>query len=320
MNLTDKLKIALKNRKTLLSNQSCLRIFDASGDGVSNLVVDALGTILLVHDYSGDGLSKSDLQEICKPLDAENIWRSIYYWQRKPQPEAAEVYLLSGEASTEEVIDVDGIKLLIRPERAPNAGLFIDSAPLRQFILNEWKGKRVINTFAYTGSLGLAALFAGAEEVIQVDSNAAILGWARENYELNKDKVSGSMRFIEEDVISFLRRENRRIKSGKKPACDLIILDPPTIGHSQNGMFRVEHDLPKLIEVSIDMIKPGGCLSVTVNNSSFNFDDIEILLEKASGEVARSIEVVKKISPPEPEFSSDLAVSSVMRGIIVKVF
>ena len=47
------------------------------------------------------------------------------------------------------------------------------------------RDRRVLNTFAYTGALSLAAARAGAAAVTSVDLAGGPLAWARENFRLS---------------------------------------------------------------------------------------------------------------------------------------
>ena len=47
------------------------------------------------------------------------------------------------------------------------------------------KDKTALNTFAYTGSLGVAAMKGGASAVVHLDLNRKFLNIAKESYTLN---------------------------------------------------------------------------------------------------------------------------------------
>jgi 23S rRNA (cytosine1962-C5)-methyltransferase len=66
-----------------------------------------------------------------------------------------------------------------------DASLYLDTRNLRQWALGHLEGKTVLNTFAYTGSLGVAARAAGASRVIQFDRNRLFLNVAKTTYTLN---------------------------------------------------------------------------------------------------------------------------------------
>ena len=92
-----------------------------------------------------------------------------------------------------------------------DCGFYLDTALLRKWLLENASGKRVLNTFAYTGSLGDAAAAGGALSVTQTDINHNYLS-ARHS---NQEYILGD--FFH--VSAALRRSGRLF--------DLIILDPP---------------------------------------------------------------------------------------------
>lgn len=102
----------------------------------------------------------------------------------------------------------------------------------------------VLNGFAYTGAASIVATMAGAK-VTHIDSNGAAIGRAKQNQGLN-NLPSDSIRWIKDDVLTFMRRELKRAHT-----YDVIILDPPKFGHGGNGeIFSLAKDLPELLALS----------------------------------------------------------------------
>ncbi len=100
---------------------------------------------------------------------------------------------------------------------------------------------KVLNLFAYTGGSSLAAALGGAE-VVHLDASKTSTEWAKENASLNSVDPT-SIRWIVDDVMSFVKREARR---GNK--YHGIILDPPSYGRgSKSQLWKIEEDLPKLL-------------------------------------------------------------------------
>jgi len=87
---------------------------------------------------------------------------------------------------------------------------------------------RVLNLFGYTGLASLLAARAGAE-VTHIDASKKAVAWARENQEAAK-LTDKPIRWIVEDAVTFVQREQRRGKSYEG-----IILDPPKFGRGPNG-------------------------------------------------------------------------------------
>lgn len=108
---------------------------------------------------------------------------------------------------------------------------------------------RVLNTFAHTGGSTLFCAAAGAE-VCHLDAAAAAVTQARENAALS-GFADRPVRWIVDDVKKFLRREIRR-----NSRYDGIILDPPAFGRSGKTIWRLEDDLPELLELAAQVLTP----------------------------------------------------------------
>jgi len=101
---------------------------------------------------------------------------------------------------------------------------------------------KFLNLFGYTGVASLFALRTGAE-VTHVDASKQTLNWAKENQKLNTELAEAPMRVIEDDVLKFLEREEKR---GNK--YDAVIMDPPKFGRGPKGeIWKIEEMLPKLL-------------------------------------------------------------------------
>lgn len=142
------------------------------------------------------------------------------------------------------ITDCGGIKFKICPTDFGHVGLFPEHAFLWQQI-RRWlsPGASFLNLFAYTGGASLAAAQAGAS-VCHVDASKTVVAWARENAAFNQLEKA-PIRWIVDDVIKFLRREERR-----KVSYDAILLDPPTFGRGAKGeVFKIEKDLREILRL-----------------------------------------------------------------------
>ena len=100
---------------------------------------------------------------------------------------------------------------------------------------------RVLNLFGYTGGASLVAAEAGAF-VTHVDASKPSVDWARKNQNIS-GLPSDSIRWILDDALKFVRREERR---GAR--YEAIILDPPAFGRGPRGeLWKLEKMLPELL-------------------------------------------------------------------------
>lgn len=152
------------------------------------------------------------------------------------------------------------------PEQATNWDFMMDK------IIKSGKHIKVLNLFAYTGAATMACSSVGAS-VTQVDASKGMTEWAKENMKLC-NLENNSIRFIVDDCLKFVEREERR---GNK--YDAIVMDPPSYGRGPNGeMWKFEKNLYTLIEACTKILsdKPLFFLinSYTTGISSIVLDNI----------------------------------------------
>jgi 23S rRNA (cytosine1962-C5)-methyltransferase len=104
---------------------------------------------------------------------------------------------------------------------------------------------KILNLFAYTGGASIALARAGAR-VTHVDASRPAIGWARENAALNG---VDTIRWIHDDARRFVDRERRR---GSRYAG--LLLDPPAFGRGPAGDWRLDRDLPALLEAATSLL------------------------------------------------------------------
>jgi 23S rRNA (cytosine1962-C5)-methyltransferase len=143
-----------------------------------------------------------------------------------------------------------------------NVGLFPDMREQRRHIGRFVTGRRVLNTFAYTGALSIAAARAGAESVTSVDLSSGVLAWARENFRLSGFAAGDArFRFEVSDVKRFMQKE---VERGSH--YDTILLDPPTVSAARASQWSMKRDYPQLLALATKLLPPsGGILWVSAN-------------------------------------------------------
>lgn len=143
-------------------------------------------------------------------------------------------------------ISYDKLKFYIEPTGFKHTGLFPEQAVNWKWMMNKIQSAnrsiRVLNLFAYTGGATVACAAAGAE-VCHVDAAKGMVGWAKENLGLS-GLGEKPVRFIVDDVLKFVQREQRRDRF-----YDAIIMDPPSYGRGPKGeIWKIEDALYGFIE------------------------------------------------------------------------
>jgi 23S rRNA (cytosine1962-C5)-methyltransferase len=146
----------------------------------------------------------------------------------------------------------------------------------------------VLNLFGYTGLASLVAAEAGAE-VTHIDASKKVIAWARENQALSKldDKP---IRWILDDAPKFAAREVRR---GRR--YDGILLDPPKFGRGpKNEVWDLFQNLPEMLRLCRELLKPGGFLILTAYAIRASFLSLHRLSEEVLGPGVESGELALK--------------------------
>jgi 23S rRNA (cytosine1962-C5)-methyltransferase len=142
----------------------------------------------------------------------------------------------------------------VQTTAARHLGIFPEQAPhwdwSADLIRASQRPVQVLNLFGYTGAATLAAAQAGAR-VTHVDASKKSVKWARENQSLSN--LDGyPIRWIVDDAIKFIRREERR---GNQ--YDGLILDPPKFGRGPKGEVWEFFDLmPNLLDACRSVLGP----------------------------------------------------------------
>jgi 23S rRNA (cytosine1962-C5)-methyltransferase len=143
-----------------------------------------------------------------------------------------------------------------------DATFYLDTRNLRKWAIENLHGKSVLNTFAYTGSLGVAALAGGASRVVHIDLDRQFLNLAKTSYTLNGFPIRKAD-FIAGDFFAEISRLKR---SGERFDC--VFLDPPFFSKTSRTRLDLSTDSTRLINKARPLINDGGWL-VTVNNALY---------------------------------------------------
>src|SRR5262249_41673643 len=124
------------------------------------------------------------------------------------------------------------------------------------------KGKTVLNTFAYTGSLGVAARAGGARRVVQHDLNSKFLVVAKASCALNGFPIQ-EPDFVTANFFSLVSSFKRTNES-----FDCLIVDPPFFSATARGRVDQVHESVRLINKVRPLVNDGGTL-IAINNALY---------------------------------------------------
>jgi 23S rRNA (cytosine1962-C5)-methyltransferase len=245
-------------------HQSAVRLFAGFYEGHPDLVVDLYGRTLVLFNFCEGQQQGRELLEKAQQMLLERLqWVTSVIQKTRftEDPDARRGRITFGE-SPDSTIEENGIRYVLDLTMNQDASFYLDTRNLRTWLQAHSRGLEVFNTFAYTGSLGVAALAGGAAKVVQVDRNAKYLSLARSSAMLNHLDL-GKMKLRTEDFFSDigkLKREGR--------AFDLVLLDPPFFSVSDRGRVDQVAESNRLVNKVRPLVKDGGRI-IAVNNALF---------------------------------------------------
>lgn len=193
------------------------RVVNAEGDGMSGLIVDRYGDVVVIDIrslgwYRRAVELKDNLRALLQP-------RAIVV-RSDPEIERIEKFKVLGTGGPEAVTEIKehGVRFRVDGAGGHKTGFFLDQRDQRRRLGERSKGRRVLDLCCYSGGFSLNAVRGGATLVQGVDLDEAAIAAATENARRNGSP--GNLRFTHADAFDYLR-------DTPDDAWDLIVCDPP---------------------------------------------------------------------------------------------
>ncbi len=245
------------------NHQAAFRLFNGFTEGFPVLSVDIYARTALLHNYANPPADGEPVMRAAQAWILENLpWVTCIIVKTRNGTNGEKRGVVTFGAHPDRKILERGIWYALDLRMNRDASLYLDTRDLRGWALETLGGKSVLNTFAYTGSLGVAARAAGAARVAHLDLNRSFLNVAKASYTLNGFPID-KRDFIVDDffpAISHLKHAGEMF--------DCVFLDPPFFSSTAKGRVDLETGTVKLINKVRPLIRDGGWL-VVINNALF---------------------------------------------------
>lgn len=287
------LSIAWERRRGIRSRTDAFRLLNGAASGVPGLIVDHFAGWLVAYAYDKDSFLKQPgfAEALAETAGARGL--SLIDRAAKGEAGREEGRMLIGEAPETAEVREGRLRFQVHPRHPRNVGLFLDTRRLRESLSEACAGMDVLNLFAYSCSLGIAAAAAGAASVANVDVSARYLGWGRDNLALN-GLAAERMRFVKMDGGKYLEWAAR-----KGLAFDAIILDPPSFARNESGTFSFAKDYFRLAGACARLLRPGGTLYAMTNYGGIAPARFRARLDEVLRAEGRRPESMARIALPE---------------------
>ncbi|MEW6745213.1 MAG: class I SAM-dependent methyltransferase [Planctomycetota bacterium] len=250
-------------------HETALRLFNGFTEGSPGLAIDLYARTLVLHNHADPpGAARALLAEAQAVVLRELPWvRTIIVKPHKAATPGDRRGTIVHATPVERPkldrhVQEHGVRYSIDLLMHQDTTLYLDTRNLRLWAKQQLAGKSALNMFAYTGSLGVAAMAGGARRVVHVDRNRAFLNIAKTSYVLNGLPVRRSD-FQHGD---FFTHTSRLRRAGEKFDC--VFVDPPFFSATEKGTVDLASGCAKLINKVRPLVEEGGHI-VSINNALF---------------------------------------------------
>jgi 23S rRNA (cytosine1962-C5)-methyltransferase len=290
------------------------RVVHSEGDGLSGLVVDRYGDLLVVEYFSA-GMFRH--REWIYAALREQFPGCRFHAFADEHVQKQESFDFRGsEPAAPSIITEYGIKFRADPAGAHKTGFFADQRDNREWLSRQCAGKRVLDLCCNTGGFGVYAAARGATEVVGIDIDEAVIEIAKGNVKLNMPFDSGVRpRFVQADIFPWLRDA---ANAGEQ--YDVVILDPAKMTRDREQVIPALKKYLDMNKLAMGVVKPGGLFATFSCTGLVAEDQFLDMLRRAAFYSGRTIQILKVSGAgPDHPFMAHVQESRYLKAVFCRV-
>lgn len=290
------------------------RVVHSEGDGLSGLVVDRYGDLLVVEFFAAGMFRHREW--IYEALRAQFPGCRFHSFAEE-HVQKQESFDFRGDTGTEPaVISEYGIKFRADPAGAHKTGFFADQRGNREWLSHRCAGKRVLDLCCNTGGFGVYAKVHGATEVLGVDIDEDVIEIAKGNARLNGLRPGhDGLRFVQADIFPWLREAAAR---GEQ--YDVVILDPAKMTRDRDQVIAALKKYLDMNKLALGVLKPGGLLATFSCTGLVSEEQFLDMLRRAAFYAGRTLQILKVAGAgPDHPFLADVPESRYLKAVFCRV-
>ena len=252
--LEARIKAALEVRDRLY-DAPFYRLVHAEADGLPGVIIDRFGDVAVIQPNAA--WSEHLLDDLVAALVAvtgvATVYKNASGRARVLEGLDEESTFLLGSLDGPVEVPMNGARYIADLTGGQKTGLFFDQRDNHAYAGRLAEGARVLDVFSHVGGFGLAALAAGAQSVLAVDSSAPALDLAAQGakasgFEGQFDTRKGDAF----KVMEALAEEGARF--------DLVIADPPAFTPTKQSLQNGLRAYSRVGMMAASLVAPGGYL------------------------------------------------------------
>jgi len=281
-----------RNTAALDADTDAYRVINSDGDGLSGLIVDRFGPVLVI-EVASFGI----LQRLPSWLTLLHELVETRHHQIKVDPEIARfegiparmVHAIGegpGGAPPRRVkIREHGVVFEVDLEAGHKTGFFCDQRENRQRLGRLLRpDARLLDLCCYSGGFAVTAQVAGnLSDVSGVDLDEAAIEMAKRNANLNRQRV----RWVHADAFAYARQMQQNGETW-----DAVVLDPPkfVLTREAAGAAEGRRKYEDLNQLAITLVKSGGLFVTCSCSGLVSLEKFESFVIKAAHRAGRRLQ------------------------------
>ena len=259
------------------------RLVHAEGDGLSGLIVDRFGS-LLVLEFFAAGMFR--FRQVILDTLGQHFPNSQHYWFSEEHVQKQESFdCRASEAPKPGIVTEHGLRFRVVPGSKHKTGFFVDQRDNRKALAELCTGRRVLDLCCNSGGFAVYAKALGqAEEVIGIDLDEEAVELAKHNANLNQARV----RFVQADLFSWLRDV---LATGQR--FDVVVLDP---AKQTRDREEIDFALKRYLDMNrlaLKAVAAGGIFLTCSCTGLIGEDTFLDTIRRAGWQAGRTIQILR---------------------------
>ncbi|ARO67964.1 rRNA large subunit methyltransferase I [Xylella fastidiosa subsp. pauca] len=285
------------------------RVVHSEGDGLSGLVVDRYGDLLVVQFFAA-GMFRH--REWIYTALRQQFAGARFHSFADEHVQKQESFDFHSTIDTESVVITEhGVKFLVDPMGAHKTGFFADQRENRQWLSQGVAGKTVLDLCCNTGGFAVYAALRGAADVVGVDIDQDVIQIAKANAKLNSVRP----KFLQTDIFPYLR--DAAVRGDQY---DVVILDPAKMTRDRDQIINALKKYLDMNKLALGVVKKGGLFATFSCTGLISEEQFLEMLRRAAFYSDRTIQILKVAGAgPDHPFMAHVQESRYLKATFCRV-
>ncbi|PJZ45317.1 class I SAM-dependent rRNA methyltransferase [Leptospira brenneri] len=303
-----------ESKKNLIPKDTTgFRLFHSEGDSVPGIVVDCYHKTAVMQLKTPGALG---LRKLLISFLESKGYETIFERTDKPEGNKEGESIFHKGEEPEPIFTEHGIRFISDITKGQKTGFFLDQRENRALVAHYASGRKVLNTFSYSGAFSVYALLAGAELVHSLDISKQAIDICERNLVLNGLSSEGNQarhKGLVQDSFDYL-------KSMESSFYDLIILDPPAFTKSISTVNQASRGYKDINMRAISKIQTGGLIFTFSCSQHISFDLFKKIVFGAAKDAKKRVRILHHLTQsPDHGYSVFHPEGEYLKGLVIQV-